>query len=324
MSNTRLRALFVLPTSKTHSRYSHLAITPAQIGPPQMHIWTVLTGCLVEPRWYIMLLNLAAVAYAGQIIEPLWGAVEHGKFVAVAACSTGLGAALTYIFIYAFSTEKASGISVLFHNFGGFWGVLAGYLVTFKQLYPQRKLALPGVKAVSVDCRLGPLLFCGSLAVLAAVTSVVDGSMAIMATNGAMWSWVYLRFYQAKDGSLGDPSESFTFVDFFPTLVQPVVSLVAGRVWSLAVTVRLCSNKPHVFDLSAPSAIKIALPGVTPSDADRRRNIALRDLNARTGSNGGGTVPPPYPNEGGGSGGGGVHGGNTDGSEGGGVTVNEN
>jgi len=259
----------------------------------------VLTGCLVESHWYIMLLNLVAVAYAGKTIEPLWGMVEHGKFVAVAASSTGLGAALTYIFIYAFSTEKASGISVLFHNFGGFWGVLAGYLVTLKQLFPQSKLAFPGVKALQVDCRLGPLLFCGALSVLAAVTTVVDGSMAIMAINGALWSWVYLRFYQAKDGSIGDLSESFTFVDFFPALVQPVVSLVAGRVWSLAVAVRLCSNKPHVFDLSAPSAIKIALPGVTPSDADRRRNIALRDLNARTGSSGGDAMAPPsYPNNG--------------------------
>ena len=38
-----------------------------------------------------------------------------------------------------------------FLNFNGFWCVLAGYLVAFKQVNPQRKFTLAGV---SVDCRV--------------------------------------------------------------------------------------------------------------------------------------------------------------------------
>ena len=34
---------------------------------------------------------------------------------------------------------------------------------------------------------------------------------------------------------------------------------------------QLCQKKPTQYDMSAPSSIKIALPGVTSSDADRRR-----------------------------------------------------
>jgi hypothetical protein len=74
------------------------------------------------------------------------------------------------------------------------------------------------------------LLFCGLLGVLSTM-GVVTVAAVVMAAHGVMWSWVYLRFYQVKDGSVGDAAESFTFVDFFPQLIQPVVGIISGRVW---------------------------------------------------------------------------------------------
>ena len=127
-----------------------------------MRIWTLLTGGFTETSPIFLLIDLAALVFAGGQFEPLWGDMEYGKFIVVVNMSTCLGTAMTYIFGYACSTER---IELLFFQFGGFWGVLAGFTVAFKQLFPQRRWSVP-VVGLQVDCRLGPVLLCGLLGVL--------------------------------------------------------------------------------------------------------------------------------------------------------------
>jgi hypothetical protein len=33
-------------------------------------------------------------------------------------------------------------------------------------------------------------------------------------------SWVYLRFYQVRNGVAGDASDAFAFAEFFPVIMQ--------------------------------------------------------------------------------------------------------
>jgi membrane associated rhomboid family serine protease len=105
-----------------------------------MRIWTLLTGGFAETSLIFLVVNLVALGFAGGQFEPLWGNIEYGKFIVVVNMSTCLGAAMTYIFAYACSAER---IDLLFFQFGGFWGVLAGFSVAFKQLFPQRRFTVP-------------------------------------------------------------------------------------------------------------------------------------------------------------------------------------
>lgn len=256
-----------------------LTVETGVIGPPQMHIWTLATGGFVEKNLILLVLDLVVLAFTGGMFEPLWGTFEYAKFMVLVNVATCLGTALTYIMLYAIRQD----LDYLFPEnggFSGFWGVLAGYLVAFKQAYPQRRLTVGGL-GLTIESRLGPLLFCTGLGGVYFL-HLLPGSAVLMGCNGAMASWIYLRYYQLKDGQKGDPSESFTFTDFFPSKLQPVVTILADRVFKLAVVLRMCPKKPLQYDLSAPSSIKIALPGASKSDAERRRQIALRDLESRT------------------------------------------
>eukprot|EP00039_Didymoeca_costata_P025506 m.13642 g.13642 ORF g.13642 m.13642 type:complete len:357 (+) comp4890_c0_seq1:289-1359(+) len=259
--------------------YSMLAVNPGIIGPPQMHIWTLATGGFVETNILLLVGDLVALAFAGGMFEPLWGTLEYAKFIVLVNVFTCLGTALTYITLYALRQN----LEFLFFpsgGFCGFWGVLAGYLVAFKQAYPQRRFTVGGL-GLALDCRLGPLLFISMLGAMYGI-DIMNGSSPLMAAHGALASWIYLRYYQEKDGQRGDPSEAFTFADFFPAYLQPGVVILSNRVFKLAVFIRLCPKKPLQYDLSAPSSIKITLPGASKSDAERRRQIALRDLESRT------------------------------------------
>ena len=64
-------------------------------------------------------------------------------------------------------------------------------------------------------------------------------------------------------------------LSFFPTVVQPPVALVAAVVFAALVKLRVCRRAVRRYDVGAPTAIAISLPGMTSSDADRRRCDAI-------------------------------------------------
>jgi hypothetical protein len=37
---------------------------------------------------------------------------------------------------------------------------------------------------------------------------------------GVIFGWIYLRFFQVRDGAVGDRSEAFSFASFFPEPLQ--------------------------------------------------------------------------------------------------------
>ena len=58
------------------------------------------------------------------------------------------------------------------------------------------------------------------LTALLIVVQVLDKANMLFALYGVVVGWVYLRFYQIRNGARGDPTESFGFQDFFPVAVQ--------------------------------------------------------------------------------------------------------
>lgn len=261
----------VLGQSK--SVYDWLSIVPGNIIPPLVHIQTLLTGGFVERNLVLLLCDVASVVVAGHLFEPLWGNVKYLEFVGVVNFFGCLFTAITFITLYVFTQQ----LHFLFRPFNGFWCVCAGYLVAFKQTNPQRKFAGVGL---SVDCRFGPILL---LAITAGLWfgGIFARHIPIMVAHGIWVSWTYLRFYQTRDDVQGDPGEAFAFSDLFPAPMQPAVTAVGGHLFRVAVACRVVPSKPLQYDLSQSNIVKTALPGATLSDAERRRQKAMRDLQSR-------------------------------------------
>jgi hypothetical protein len=261
--------------------FGFFSITPGNIIPPLVHIQTLLSGGFLETNPITLVVDLAAIALAGNLFEPLWGTRKYLEFVVIVNFFACLITAISFICLYIATQD----LTVLFLNFNGFWCVLAGYLVAFKQVNPQRKFALAGV---SVDCRLGPVILLSAATGLW-LGGVLGAAVPMMAFHGIWVSWTYLRFYQTRDDVQGDPGEGFTFADLFPNNMQPAVITFGTHLYRIAVACRIVPDKPLVFDLSQDNIVKTALPGNTLSDADRRRQAAERDLEKRLAGN---TKPP--------------------------------
>src|SRR5258705_9935112 len=98
------------------------------------------------------------------------------------------------------------------------------------------------------------------LSVLLWLLGQLDGTHPVMFGSGLLISWTYLRFYQRhRNGTQGDPAETFAFAGFFPTVLQPPVALVCRAIHGLLVRLRICPRRPppRVYDVGAPSAITI-------------------------------------------------------------------
>ena len=69
----------------------------------------------------------------------------------------------------------------------------------------------------------------------------------------------------------------FSYLDIQDSLsilfiYSPVVSVMGDNVFRVLVKLNLC-RKAVTYDVGAPSAIKISLPGTTPIDAERRKSV---------------------------------------------------
>eukprot|EP00042_Codosiga_hollandica_P029272 m.160808 g.160808 ORF g.160808 m.160808 type:complete len:184 (+) comp53028_c0_seq37:570-1121(+) len=109
------------------------------------------------------------------------------------------------------------------------------------------------------------------------------------------------RFY---DNVQGDFSDAFAFSEFFPGVLQfaslsfssssaspnskelfpfllsPVINRAGQALYYFFTLVKACP-KVKQYNISTDSSISISIPGTSMPDAERRRQIALRDLNAR-------------------------------------------
>ena len=90
---------------------------------------------------------------------------------------------------------------------------------------------------------------------------------------GLVVAWIYLRFYQPRDGRVGDMSEAFAFASFFPDVLQPMVSRASTPVYRVFVFLRLCRKSPSQLPTTAPrhrTGSALRLPGMDAADAERR------------------------------------------------------
>jgi len=137
-----------------------------------------------------------------------------------------------------------------------------------------------------------PLIYVGLITLLS-LTPLLSSTGFFLAVYGFFTSWIYLRFYKPVFPDLdslqptslrGDASETFAFVEFFPTSARPAVAAVSNQIFQVLVALRICAPFSSA-DVSAAArgdhGIQRGAPGSARAEAERRRALALKALDQR-------------------------------------------
>lgn len=161
-----------------------------------------------------MLLNGATLLLLGKFLEPIWGSKEYLKFVLLLHSASGAATFFVLLLAYMLSGREW----LLYAVWCGTAGLQLGLLVMLKQLLPDHVLW-------GVRFKYLPLLVL-SLQLLAVGVGLSSARSLPFAVFGFYFGWLYLRFFQrsvpASGGPpvVGDLSEAFAFVTFFPEPLQ--------------------------------------------------------------------------------------------------------
>ncbi|KXJ20253.1 transmembrane protein 115 [Exaiptasia diaphana] len=251
-----------------------LAVCPGFLIPPNFRIWSLITGGFLEYRIWNVVIDIIILVLCGKVIEPLWGALEFLKFVLILDVGTSLATSALCLFIYmaTFTTD------IWFLQFSGMTGIISGMLVAFKQISPDQEL-YKGMLNLRIKQLPSLVIILYTVLCLVGIVPIIQLPQMV---SGILFAWVYLRFYQPRArGARGDLSEEFSCASFFPHQLQSPVRLVSNVVFNFMVKIGACSKPVRTYDVGAPSAITISLPGMDPADAERRRQRALKALNER-------------------------------------------
>lgn len=256
------------------SVYELFAVRPLKLLPPNFHVWTLVTGLIVESSIINVLIDIPVIILCGQHLEPLWGAMELLKFIAI----TSMGSTLMTSFVLLLMFATNLGFPLWKITFSGMAGVLGGLSVAFKQLIPDQRIDLRLKQLRVHDLPMTGVLIYSILA----VCRLLHFTQPIMMSCGVVIGWTYLRFYQSHGkGMRGDMGEGFSFATLLPKPLRPATSVLSSILYGIMVRAGLCKNPVRTYDVGGPSSITISLPGSDPADAERRRKKALRALNER-------------------------------------------
>ncbi|KAJ3173267.1 hypothetical protein HDU88_004729 [Geranomyces variabilis] len=272
-----LLAAVVLSAASLVVPLQYLALIPAS---SVFWIWTFVTAGMWESNPISLLINSVGLLLAGKYFEPQWGLRSFIKYVLIVNVGTYIGVFLAIVMEYAVTMNS----SWLFDSMAsGLAGLLAGFLVSFKQAVPEHSIKLFGV--ISIRAKHLPSVYLLANLVLF-ILQVIHVHFFIV-LFGTLVSWVYTRFYKRQDGIKGDRSETFSFASFWPDLLQPFIKPISNAVFKFAVSIKLCppltSQLPTTRHdaASSPAAALAQQPTPADADAERRRALALRALDVR-------------------------------------------
>lgn len=183
----------------------------------------------------------------------------------------------------------------------------AAFLVSLKQLVPEHTVSLFN-SLLRIRIKHFPALFV--LANMLSGPLLGTDTATWLAMFGFLTGWLYLRFYRISDigatGSAtggeggrmqGDPSETFSFVSFFPDIFHPVLAPVCDLVYDSLVQLKLCTpfsdSAIETATENAASRSEGGLPSIMTqgggggggggkrAEAERRRALALKALDQR-------------------------------------------
>ncbi|CAG8663847.1 13490_t:CDS:2 [Funneliformis caledonium] len=255
--------------------------------------WTFITASFYETNLINFIGSVLTILGMGKYLERAWGSREFLKFIGIVMIGANICVVLTYLCEYAITGSPF----YLFRVINGMNGLISGFLVGLKQLIPEH--LLKPVKGSSL-CRVKHLPSLFIIVNFVCFLLFESQTQLLLVFYGSLISWVYLRFFKYQDGLRGDRSETFSMASFFPEFIQPVVKIISNIVFNLLVMLKCCkpiSKRRFPIDLeNLPTTYIPSMPGSQRAEAERRRALALKALDARlhNKSNYDPMSPPPF------------------------------
>nr|CAG4635468.1 EOG090X06Q3 [Artemia franciscana] len=270
--------LFGYCLSFSESAVKSLTVTPAYLFPPVFWIWTAFTHWMIEFHLYEVVTDVIVVGLCGKLIEPLWGKLEMVTYFALVNMTVAIIGTVFYVFVYMVTFNSDYLFQTRMHGLSAY---VASVMVAVKQIMPDNIVVkTPAGKIMNRNIPLCVLL----VSILFWIVGLLEHTYPVMYGIGMLVSWIYLRFYQQhSNGTRGDLADNFSFASFFPTVLQPPISVFSNLLFRCLVSVKICKKPIRKYDIGAPSSIAIRLPGMDAQDAERRRQIALKALGERLG-----------------------------------------
>ncbi|KAK6908389.1 hypothetical protein L486_01957 [Kwoniella mangroviensis CBS 10435] len=238
--------------------------------------WTFLTAGLVELGLFGLTISVISIPLACRYLERVWGIRELIKFSIITIVGSNI-IAFGFSWLMWFVLGQQDALYGLPYH--GLSGLQVGFLVAFTQLIPEHQVQLLGKFKVRVKSLPGIHLLISNVAVV-----VFGPSPAILIQFGFIVAWVYLRFFKLSENGefRGDRSETFAFQYWFPPIIRPYVAILGNTVFKVAVKLRLVQAWDAPMNAGAYSLLPG--PGGARAEAERRRALALKALDARLAS----------------------------------------
>ncbi|GBB94612.1 hypothetical protein RclHR1_02390018 [Rhizophagus clarus] len=255
--------------------------------------WTFLTAGFLETNLMGFIGSILIILVNGKYLERAWGSKDFLKFIGIVIIGANICTFLTYLCEY-----MTTGDTFYLYNVqvNGMIGLIGGFLVGLKQLIPEHLARLTFLSF----CRVKHIPSLFLLFSFVCFILFESQSQFLLAFYGSFISWIHLRFYKYQDGLRGDRSETFSFASFFPEFIQPAIKFISTMVFNILVILRCCKpiqKRKFAMDLeSLPTNLAPAMPGSARAEAERRRALALKALDARLHNkpNYYPTSPPPF------------------------------
>ncbi|GJD11701.1 Rhomboid-like protein 19 [Galdieria sulphuraria] len=222
------------------------------------YAWNVFSFSLVDVPLMEMGLLLIPLGIVYSMFENSWGVIPFVLFWIFVSVTSAFATIVLLFVLYTFLRDE----TLLYVPLSGSMAILGGFLVAVKQLIPDHEIyILPRrfrFRLIANDMPFWFLL-CFSLGWLSGFRWIGQWFLSCL---GVINSWIYLRYLQKRE---------------------------YGREWILALFPSSSNNKEHDTASYSRNLIKQdndILPVTTtdPTEAERRRQRALRALDERLGS----------------------------------------
>ncbi|EDK43446.1 hypothetical protein PVL30_001595 [Lodderomyces elongisporus] len=260
--------------------------------------WVVVTAIFAETHLATFIFSLVVLFVGSKFVERFWGDFEVVKFIAIVGSVTNLITVLIAIVSNLVRQDEKNMNTPL----GGGISYYFGFLVVFKQLIPEHNIVLfQGL----INFRVKHLPF-ALLIVLVIWSAAISQSMypAVPSVTSFFVAFAYLRFFQAlrteptlpvstNDASnssvlIGDASDTFQLVEFYPAILKPYLTPVFNGVYDGAVFLGIVTpfNDETVQQSNSRAQkrqeqVSQASKSVASSVAERRRQVALQVIEDR-------------------------------------------
>ncbi|KAI7884262.1 DUF1751-domain-containing protein [Lichtheimia hyalospora FSU 10163] len=241
--------------------------------------WTFLTAAFYEDNVFKLIASALIFLLCGKYLERAWGSRELLKYVMITATLSNVMTWFGILVSFYISSDSDYLYKI---QINGMAGVFSAFLVAFKHLIPEHRIALLG-NAVTIRVKnLIGVATAGSIVSLILFRAIVFYNLVNI---GWVIGWIYIRFFKYQDGIRGDHSEAFALVTFFPEFLHPILRPVTNIVYGIFVRLGVCTpaSRNYAYDLESQSGIRSVspLPGSARAEAERRRALALKALDMR-------------------------------------------